>query len=274
MPKYQLPQLKDEKVFEEFVCDLINEVEHLDNQNRTSYQLFGVKGQAQKGIDIYSANTATVIQCKLKDISKSAPSISKSLLEAMKEDLARANSLTIEIKRFIFVSTFRDDAKLQEAASNLSSAHSLPYPVTYWGWDTLSKYAEEHERIMAKYYPTLRAKPLKKSKSAPELPDGSLGKDLARKNYVNYLSKRYGEWKQLQLDRDGKGEKFNWASHNKSIMNRYHAAGINYIPVVHFDDLVKFLKEKIDKSQFGRNQKAKGKRNYSELEEHMQGIAE
>ena len=61
-------------------------------------------------------------------------------------------------------------------------------------------------------------------------PDGSLGKELHKKNYVNYLSRRYGDWKQIQFDTDGKGEKFNWASHNKSLMNRYHASGVNFIP--------------------------------------------
>lgn len=272
MAKYQLPPLKDERMFEEFVCDLINEVEHLNNKSKTAYQLFGVKGQGQKGIDIYSATTGTVIQCKLKDISKAKEDIRRSLMVDITTEVAKAGELDMKVARFIVVSTFRDGAKLQEFAGSLPAAMNLPFTVDYWGWDTLSKYAEAHSFIMDRYFPTLKAKPVKSVRQTVELPDGALGKDLAKKNYVNYLSKRYGDWKQLQFDKEGNGEKFNWAGHNKGIMNRYHATGINFIPVYEFDDLVAFLKSKIDKTLFGRNQKAKGRRNYSELEEHIMGV--
>lgn len=104
------------------------------------------------------------------------------------------------------------------------------------------------------------------------LPYGSLGLDLHKKNYINYLNRRYGDWKQIQFDHEGKGEKFNWASHNKGLMNRYHAAGINHIPIECFDDLAEYLKGRIDKTIFGKSQKSKGHRNYSTIEEHVRGI--
>jgi len=70
MAKYQLPPLKDEKLFEEFICDLFNIIENTNTYNDTDFQTFGVKGQNQKGIDVFSVQTKTVIQCKLKDIRK------------------------------------------------------------------------------------------------------------------------------------------------------------------------------------------------------------
>lgn len=70
MAKYQLPPLKDEKEFEEFVCDLFNIIENTNSYQNKDFQLFGVKGQNQKGIDIISSKAETLIQCKLKDLRK------------------------------------------------------------------------------------------------------------------------------------------------------------------------------------------------------------
>jgi hypothetical protein len=275
MAEYQLPPLKNERKFEEFICDLFNEIEKAENSDHIQFQLFGVKGQQQKGIDIFSPRSKTVIQCKLKDVGKNDDLIRKALIADIHTDLKKAFDLQFEINRFIFVSTFRDDSVLQEFTSKLMNEAKLPFPLYYWGWDTISKYAEQHESILAKYFDKFRPKPAKESKKkAPELPDGALGKDLHKKNYISYLNNRYSEWKQIQFDYDGNGEKFNWASHYKSLMNKYHAAGINYIPVQYFEELAQYLKGRIDKTQFGRNQKSKGKRNYSAYAEHIEGITE
>lgn len=104
------------------------------------------------------------------------------------------------------------------------------------------------------------------------MPEGALGKDLSKKNYINYLIKRYGDWKQRELDR--KGETFNWGSGKKSIIKRYKASGINHIPVCYFEELATYLKERIDKTILGKTRKVQGSRNYSEFEEHIKGIIE
>ena len=275
MALYQLPRLKNEKKFEEFICDLFNEIENTDGFQNTEYQNFGVKGQNQKGIDIFSPKTKTVIQCKLKDITKKDELIRKSLIEDIHLDLKKAFDLQFDINRFIFASTFRDDSILQEFTSKLQEEVRLPFSLHYWGWDTLAKYAEQYESILIKYFPKLIPKaPKPPKKPSPVLPEGSLGLDLHKKNYIGYLSRRYGDWKQIQFDHEGNGEKFNWASHNKSLMNRYHASGINYIPIIHFDELSEYLKGRIDKTIFGKSQKSKGRRNYSTIGEHMQGIVD
>lgn len=155
MALYQLPRLKNERKFEEFICDLFNEIESTDSFQNTEYQHFGVKGQQQKGIDIFSAKSKTVIQCKLKDIAKKDEVIRKNLIEDIHADLKRAFDLQFEINRFIVVSTFRDDSVLQEFMSKLRDEARLPFPLYYWGWDTLSKYAEQYESILTKYFPEL-----------------------------------------------------------------------------------------------------------------------
>lgn len=103
-----------------------------------------------------------------------------------------------------------------------------------------------------------------------ELPDGAIGKDLAKKNYMTYLIKRYEEWKGIELKK--KGEPVEYGIFRGTLMKRYKVAGINHIPVERFDDLVSYIKDRIDKTTFGRNRKAKSLRNYSTFEEHQQGI--
>jgi hypothetical protein len=271
MSQYQLPPLKNEKLFEEFVCDLLNEIENTNDYQNTDFQIFGVKGQSQKGIDILSPRTKTVIQCKVKDLRKKEDLIRKNLLQDIAADLESALKLDFEFDRFILASTFRDDAVIQEQLASLQKQMGTSVHLYYWGWDTLSKYAEQNDQVIRKYFPNFLPKPPKAPKKPViDLPDGALGKDLLKKNYINYLIKRYGEWKQMELDRSN--EKFNWASFNKHLMNQYKAAGINYIHVVHFEDLKDYLQGRIDKTIFGKKRKSDGYRNYSPYEDHIQGI--
>jgi hypothetical protein len=274
MANYQFPPLKNEKKFEEFVCDLLNIIENTDSYENTEYQQFGVSGQDQHGIDIFSAKTGTVIQCKLKDLRKQDETIRKQLISVLEADILKSAELKFGIKRFYLASTFRDDAVIQEFATALQSKLEAPFVIQYWGWDTLSKYAEQHDVIIRKYFPKFLPKPVKQPKTPKvEFPDGSLGKDLIKKNYVTYLNRRYAEWKQMQLDKEGKGEKFNWPNHNKGLMNRYKASGINYIPLTQFEDLVSYIQGRIDKTIFGRYRKSKEMKNYSSYEDFINEIS-
>jgi hypothetical protein len=263
MAKYQLPPLKDEKLFEELTCDLFNFVENTLSYENIDFQTFGVKGQNQKGIDDFSTKTKTVIQCKLKSIGRKDDIIRKNLIQDINADLEKARDLRIDFEKFVFVSTFRDDTQIQEYLNQIKKERELPFHLYYWGWDTITKYIEQSEPLLHKYF----SKFVKKSKPAKpkiELPDGALGKELSKKNYVDYLKKRYGDWKQIELDK--KGEKFNWAAFTISLSKRYKASGINYIDVRYFDDLVMYLKSRIDGTIMGKVNKSKGIKNYSIFE--------
>ena len=204
MAQYQLPPLKNDKQFEEFICDLFNEIENTNSYQNTDFQTFGVNGQKQGGIDILSPKTKTVIQYKVKDLRKQDEVIRSSLIKDFSSDLQSAFQLGIDFERFILASTFRDDTIIQRYATVLREELRTSAIFYYWGWDTLSKYAEQHESIIRKYFPKFIPKPAKAAKkSAIELPYGALGKDLLKKNYINYLIKRYGDWKQLDLNRSG-----------------------------------------------------------------------
>jgi hypothetical protein len=264
MAKYQLPPLKDEKLFEELTCDLFNFVENTSSYENIDFQTFGVKGQNQKGIDVFSTKTKTVIQCKLKSLGRKDDTIRKNLIQDINNDLEKAKDLKIEFDKFIFTSTFRDDAQIQEYLNLIRKEQNLSFHLYYWGWDSITKHIEESDILLQKYFPKF----IKKSKSVKpklELPDGALGKDLTKKNYIDHLKKRYGDWKQIELDK--KGEKFSWAAFTISLSKRYKAAGINYIDISNFDDLSLYLQKRIDGTIMGKINKSKSIKNYSSFED-------
>lgn len=261
MANYQLPPLKNSERFEHFVCELFNCIDQTDSY--IEFQIFGIRGQNQKGIDIFSQRAKTVIQCKLKDTRKTDDAIRKKLIMEIEEDLVKVTDLTFRFERIIFASTFRDDARIQEYLNQIKDKRQYPFSIYYLGWDTLSNYAENYEEILKKYFRQFRQK-----KPIPELPEGALGKDLLKKNYINRLIEHYGRCKQYELDRAG--GKFNYASFKKHLMNKYKVVGINHIPLSRFDDIVDYLQSRIDKTIFGKNQKKKGIRNFSTFEEYLE----
>lgn len=262
MGKYQLPPLKNGETFQDFVCDVFNE-----RDKEASYvdaQVFGVKGQRQKGIDVICQKTGTVIQCKVKDLRKTDAAIRKDLIRDIDNDLDKAKSLRFKVNKFILASTFRDDAKLQEYVASLKGG-DCDFDCYYMGWDTLSRYAEESEPTMKKYFPNLRQKRSKAKRA--ELPENALGRELSKKNYVRYLIERFGDWKQKELKE--KGRDFNWGSFQKGLMRRYRATGINHINIEHFDSVCAYLQERIDRTIMGKFNKSRGIKNYSTYEEQQ-----
>ena len=267
MANYQLPPLKDERLFEELTCDLFNFVENTSSYENIDFQTFGVKGQNQKGIDVFSSKTKTVVQCKLKSIGKKDEIIRKNLIQDINADLEKVKDLRIDFDKFVFVSTFRDDTQIQEYLSQLKNEQQLSFHLYYWGWDTITKHIEQSEGLLQKYFPKF-IKKTKPVKPKLELPEGALGKELSKKNYIDYLKKRYGDWKQIELNK--KGEKFNWAAFTISLSKRYKASGFNYIAVRYFDDFVAYLKSRIDGTIMGKVNKSKGIKNYSSFEEFLE----
>lgn len=157
-PSYQLPPLKDERTFENLLCDLFNCIEKTSAYTNNDFQIFGRKGQTQKGIDIFSAQTKTVVQCKLKDVSKKSEAIRKSLIDDINTDLTKTSTLTFSFDRFIIASTHKDDAIIQEYLTELQQKLHLNFTLYYWGWDTISRHIEQHEIILSKYFPQFKPK--------------------------------------------------------------------------------------------------------------------
>lgn len=128
-PKIQYPPV-NEDVFEDLVCDLYNSL-----NPQSHYELFGKKGDNQKGIDILSVIKREAIQCKKKDRSRSDSTIKRELRNDFETDILKAMSLEFEINLLIFASTYKNNAGIEEYLQKLKRKLKPKFGVIYIGWD-------------------------------------------------------------------------------------------------------------------------------------------
>lgn len=151
LSNFQFFPIVNDRIFEEFVCDIFNDMEKTN-----TYDLFGRKGQNQYGIDIYSSLKATVIQCKHKIITRADQKIREELLTDFKNELDRFKSFNEAMgghfKKFIVASTYKNDTHLAAECIKLSIEHNIA--VEYWSWDRLTRYIKGD--IFDNYYEFLR----------------------------------------------------------------------------------------------------------------------
>lgn len=98
-------------------------------------------------------------------------------------------------------------------------------------------------------------------------PEGSIGADLPRRNYVKYLVDRYHRFKAAQKS-FGVKEQFNYAVIYRNIESAFKAPTF-FVPVERFEDLVEFLTARIDRTILGRRNKARNIPNYVLFEEYQ-----
>jgi hypothetical protein len=147
LSNFQIFPIINDQEFEEFVCDIFNSI---DKTN--SYELFGRKGQNQYGIDIYSFEKETVIQCKHKLIDRPDNKIREELIEDFKNEIDRFKNFNESngnrFKKFIVASTFKNDTLLATACIALSVQYNISFE--YWSWKRLTKYVGDE--IFDKYF--------------------------------------------------------------------------------------------------------------------------
>lgn len=151
LSNFQFFPIINDRIFEDFVCDIFNNV---DKTN--SYELYGRKGQKQHGIDIYSFEKETVIQCKHKLITRLDQKIREELLSDFSNELDRFKvfneSMGGHFKKFIIASTYKNDAQLTTECMKLSIQQNIS--LEYWSWERLTKYIQGD--IFDKYYDFFR----------------------------------------------------------------------------------------------------------------------
>lgn len=96
-------------------------------------------------------------------------------------------------------------------------------------------------------------------------PTGSIGSNLANRNYAKHLIDRYHEFKKIEVGRDG----MKYAILYQQI-NRKFGAKWDMIPLQSFDELVLYLQSRIDRTIHGKTQMALGKKNYTTFEEYLE----
>ncbi len=101
-------------------------------------------------------------------------------------------------------------------------------------------------------------------------PPGSIGADLDRRGYIDYLIGRYYDLRKADLSY-GRNINFHHAVIHKNIQRTFgHKTFFN--PVSNFEMLVDYLKKAIDGTIQGRKNRAKGIQNYHTFEEHIARI--
>ena len=99
---------------------------------------------------------------------------------------------------------------------------------------------------------------------------GSIGADLDRKNYINHLVGRYHDFRKADKHY-GRVESYNPAVLHASIKRKFKAR-LTDIPVSRFDELMRFLQNKIDQTIQGKRNRKNGVKSYSSFDDYLQEL--
>jgi len=101
-----------------------------------------------------------------------------------------------------------------------------------------------------------------------EHPEGSIGADLMKRNYVRYLVERYNRFREADTG-FGRGKtRFSYAFIFKRIEAQFKAPTY-FIPVERFNELVGYLQARIDQTILGKRNHALGRQNYETFDEYQ-----
>ncbi len=106
-----------------------------------------------------------------------------------------------------------------------------------------------------------------KGRKSSVYPDGCIGADLPRRNYVKYLVERYNRYREADAS-FGRKDRFHYAVLFKNIESKFKAP-LYFIPENRFGELVDYLHSRIDKTILGRRNNGRGIRNYESFDEYQ-----
>lgn len=106
-----------------------------------------------------------------------------------------------------------------------------------------------------------------KPKGGKHYPAGSIGTDLHRKNYVGYLITRYNEFRSAGVESYGQKGRHSHAVISSNVKSKFKVAGVYHVPVERFDELVRYLHGRIDRTIQAKTNKARGGRAYVSFED-------
>jgi hypothetical protein len=107
---------------------------------------------------------------------------------------------------------------------------------------------------------------VKGSRRAAPYPDGCIGADLPKRNYIKYLVERYHNYREADTD-FGRKTRLRYAVIFKNIETKFKAPTY-FIPENRFAELVDYLYSRIDNTILGRRNNARGIRNFESFDEY------
>ena len=115
----------------------------------------------------------------------------------------------------------------------------------------------------------------KGSKRPASYPEGCIGSNLAKRNYVKYLVERYNRYREADAS-FGRTTRFHYAVLFKNIETKFKASTY-FIPEARFAELVDYLHDRISNTILGRRNGKRGIPNFESFDEyvmqHMQNPA-
>jgi hypothetical protein len=106
----------------------------------------------------------------------------------------------------------------------------------------------------------------KGGRRAVPYPEGSIGADLPKRNYVKYLVERYHHYREADVNA-GRLDRLQYAVLFKSVERKFKAPTY-FIPTSRFEELVDFLHSRIDKTILGQRNMSRGIRNHESFDEY------
>jgi len=103
------------------------------------------------------------------------------------------------------------------------------------------------------------------------LPIDAVGANIPMRSYVEYLIKRYIEWRMAGVE-SGKDKRRFHPSMIHRLIEREFGARANLVPQARFVDLVEFLQVAVDDTIQGRMRRHYSKRNYHSYQEHLEKL--
>jgi len=150
-PRKEIPPPKGADDFEDLVLALYRAVWKDPNA-----KLHGRSGQAQDGVDLYGEDRfggsgLNGVQCKQH--GSATPVKDKDLVAELREEVEKAKSFQPPLQRFIFATTARRSATLQQEARDLTELHrqSSLFAVDVLGWEDLEDLLRRHSDVLAWY---------------------------------------------------------------------------------------------------------------------------
>ena len=107
----------------------------------------------------------------------------------------------------------------------------------------------------------------KSSKRPASYPEGCIGANLAKRNYVKYLVERYNHYREADA-RFGPARPFHYSVLFKNIETSFKAPTY-FIPEPRFPELVDYLHDRINNTILGRVNGKRGIPNYESFDEYV-----
>ncbi len=145
---YQLPIPKSPEIFENLICDLLNQTYKTSN-----FSLYGRKGQNQRGIDIISSELNIVVQCKLRTLNLNDKKTKIDFVNEIIKDIRASFNLNIKPEKFIIATTLENDNLIQDYLNTLMIFNGLGIIIEFWSWSKISSEIFLYSSIVNKYYP-------------------------------------------------------------------------------------------------------------------------